>query len=493
VLAEAAKVVQSSQDPASRAYTLATITKAQAWAGDREGAFTSARQAAAAALQLDPYTQCSALIEIAWARSVAGDREGALNVLRLAMKSAEALGKDDWRELGLLRWIATSRFDLGDRHAAMATTGKMSEIALAKPDQGSNRAAYLSDVVLAQTYVGEFDGAFRTVATASVDGQYIQGQLFGVMATAAAAEYAFYHQPHKTLGSDDRKLRLQALQQIIKSVESFECTGEKPYASLAIALAKLGDQESALRLAHKIGNGPLKHAHTFDPSVPPWVLSVIGAEQAKSGHVDQACATLREAVDLLLRAPELSSRRHLVEIASNQALVGEFVGALKTAEAVDPEQSVRTLVDIAEKERESGDQKGAHATLQIALEKAGLQLHTPPEPSQPEGVATKATVANGEGKSVRVSRLDLTRRWMDMQLRQIAAIHAKLGDLKAAVETLNLITREDDKKTAAGQIAEARAKAGDFEGAFTWALSLEPATVRVSALAGLAHGTLIRP
>ena len=161
LLNDAAKVVQSSQDPASRAYTLAEITKAQARAGDREGALTSARQAAAAALQLEPYARCAALIAIAWARNAAGDNKGALDVLRLAIKSAEALGKDDWREIGLLRWIATSQFDFGDRDAAMGTTGKMSEIALSRPDRGGNRVAYLSDVVLAQTYIGDFEGAFR--------------------------------------------------------------------------------------------------------------------------------------------------------------------------------------------------------------------------------------------------------------------------------------------------------------------------------------------
>ena len=375
-------------------------------------------------------------------------QRSALNVLRLAVNSAEAVGRTDWRQIFLLRMIATSQFDLGDRNAAMATTQKMSEIALAKPDRGSNRAAYLSDVVLAQTYIGDFDGAFRTVAAANADGQYIQGQLLGVMATGAAAEYAFSGQPHKTLGLGDRKLRRQAMERIIMSIESFECTGEKPYASLAVALAKLGDLETGLQLAHQIGTGPLKHPHTFDPTVPPWVLSVIAAEYAKSGHPDRARETLREAVDLLRCAPQRSSR-YLGEIASNQAEAGDFVGALKTAEAIDPEQSVRTLIEIAQKLRESGDKKGALATLQIALEKAELQFRTPPQPPQAEGVASKAAVANGEGKPVPPSSPDVTLRQRDNQLAQIAALHARLGDLKAAVETLASITRKDYQGWAA--------------------------------------------
>jgi hypothetical protein len=203
------------------------------------------------------------------------------------------------------------------------------------------------------------------------------------MATGAAADHASYLQPHKALSLEDRKLRRQALERVIKSVDSLECTGEKPYASLAVALAKLDDLETALQLAHQIGKGPLKHPHTFDPTVTPWVLSVIAAEHATSGHPDRTRETLREAVDLLRRAPKLSSR-YLGEIASNQAEAGDFVGALKTAEAVDHEQWVRTLIEIAEKQRASGDNKGARATLQFALEKAEFQLRRlAPRPAMP--------------------------------------------------------------------------------------------------------------
>ena len=73
ILREAAQAVQSSPDPASRTYALVEIVKAQARAGDKEGALESARQAATSALAQDPYAQSSALVAIAWARIARDD------------------------------------------------------------------------------------------------------------------------------------------------------------------------------------------------------------------------------------------------------------------------------------------------------------------------------------------------------------------------------------------------------------------------------------
>ncbi len=112
ILHEAAHAIQSSPDPSSRVYALVEIGKAQARAGDKEGAIASARQAAAAALALDPNARCWALLAVAWARDKAGDRSRALDVLRLVKRNAEATGTE-FEHVLILGFVAGSQCDLG--------------------------------------------------------------------------------------------------------------------------------------------------------------------------------------------------------------------------------------------------------------------------------------------------------------------------------------------------------------------------------------------
>ena len=55
----------------------------------------------------------------------------------------------------------------------------------------------------------------------------------------------------------------------------YEFEEEKPYIDLAIAWAELGDFDSALRIAHRIGKGPVRFANTIDPAGVVYVLSTI--------------------------------------------------------------------------------------------------------------------------------------------------------------------------------------------------------------------------
>jgi RNA polymerase sigma factor (sigma-70 family) len=483
ILREAGVAVQTSPDPGSRAYALIEIVKAQARAGDKEGAMESARQAAAAALALDPNGQCWALAALAWARAGADDREGALNVLRLAKKRAEAIGTD-WGPSVVLRIVAGSQFDLGARDDARATIQSMNDIALAIPALANDRLGPLSNLVIAQVYTGDFEGAFRIVEGAGAGNQYLQGQLLGEMADAAAANATFYLQPRKSLGPEERKGRRSLLERIAKALEPFAFAEEKPYVQLAIASAMLGDFEGALRLAHRIGKDPIQHPHAIDQTDTPYVLAVIGGYQGKAGHRGEARATLREALDLIRHDPRLSSR--LAQVAWGQAKAGDFAGALKTLESVDPQERIRSLIEIAEGQDEAGDHEGARTTLRLALGEAERRPRTP-EP--PRGTNLPAPPVRADSKVVSP---DPALQSKDAALAQIAAIQAKMGALDAAVAAFRSITLEDHKGWAARDIAEARTKAGDAEGTLMWALSLEAPAVRAWALRGLAMGVRAR-
>jgi tetratricopeptide (TPR) repeat protein len=487
VLREAARAVQSAPDPASRTYALVEIIKAQGRADDKEGALQSARQAAAAALALGPNPRCWAFVAIAWARSVAGDREGALNVLRLARRHAEEIGTD-WGQVQALRMIATSQFDLGDPAAAKDTIAKMREIALAIQPRGNNRVGPLSALVSAQTYVGDYDGAFRDVEAAGAGDHYLQGQLYGEMASAAHADAGYYLQPRKELSEEDRRIRRRVLDRIARAVEPFELAEEKPYIQLAIGLARLGDFEAALQFAHRFGKGTIKYPHTIDLTATPYILSAIGGYQGKAGHLAEARRTLQEALDMVQRDPALAARR-LGQVALGQAEAGDAAGALKTVESLEPEQRVRFLMEMAEGQEKRGDMPGSRATFRRALDEAQRCLRMPlPQPAPDR--TPKGIIRDADGKVIPRDRADPEVQRKDDLLAQMVKFHAKLGDLPAAVETFGSIKAEIYRGWAARDIADARSKVGDAEGTLAWALALDTPSERAWALRGLAAGAL---
>jgi tetratricopeptide (TPR) repeat protein len=490
ILREAAQAVRSAPDPSSRVYALVEIIKAQGRAGDREGAVESARQASAAALAMAPGPQSWALIAIAWARSGAGDREGALNALRLARKHAEEIGTD-WGQAQALRMIATSQFDMGDPAAAKDTIAKLSKVALAIEPKGNNRVGPLGSLVMARTYVGDHDGAFRDVETAGAGDHFLQGQLYGAMASAAASGSGYYLQLRKTFGEADRKARRQVLDRIARAVEPFELAEEKPYIELAIGYGQLGDFEAALRFAHRFGKGTIKYPHAIDLTATPYVLAAIGGYQGKAGHRAEARRTIQEAVEMVRRDAALAARR-LGQVALGQAEAGDVSEAITLLESLGAEQRVRFLTEMAEEQEKSGDLAGSRATFRRALEEAGRCLRAPP-PQPARDRAPKGILKDADGKVVPFQRADPAIQRRDDLLAKIVEFHAKLGDLRAAVETFRSVTGEDYRGWAARDIAEARSKAGDADSALAWALTLEPPSVRTWALRGLASGALVRP
>lgn len=473
VLREAARAVQSVPDATSRAYALAEIIKAQGRAGDKEGALESARQAAAAALALDPRPRCWALVAIAWARSTAGDRDGALNTLRMASKHAESID-NGWDQADALRMIATAQFDLGEPATATETIAKLRMTALANEARGNNRLGPLTNLVEAQTYVGDADGAFRTVNEVRVADRHLQGQLYEAMVAAATADRGYYLQPPKPLNEADRKVRRQVLDRIIKAIEPFEFADERPDMQLAFGLARLGDFEAALSFAHRFGKGRIKHPSSIDLTAAPLILSSIGGYQGKAGQVAEARRTLDEALAMVQAKPRLAAQR-LGQIALGQAQAGDIAGALKSVESLEPEHRINILTEMAEEQEKRAGLASARPIFRRTLEAAERSLRAPRPDPEPEPAPDPTD-------------LELQRK--DSLLARMVKCQAKLGDLAAALETFRSIRGENYRGWAARDIADARSQAGDVEGALAWALALDVPSVRAWALRGLATGML---
>ena len=142
-----------------------------------------------------------------------------------------------------------------------------------------------------------------------------------------------------------------------------------------------------------------------------------------------------------------------------------------------------------EAQEKSGDLDGSRATYRRALEQAERSLGTPPPRPAPDRLP-KGVFTDANGKVIPPDRTDPALRPRDDLLAKSVKFRQKLGDLAAAVETFKSITGQTERGWAATDIAEARSKAGDAEGALAWALALEPPSVTTWALSGLAAGTL---
>lgn len=460
VLLEAARAAQAVPDPGERMSALLSIAQAQTWAGDKEGAVWSTAQATKAALAVNPGGRCRALTAVAWLRAGAGDRVGALDLLRTARQHADGIDAG-WQRVGVLRSVAGSQLDLGDRHAYADTVRAMRDFV--PPKGGGNRFARrisLSEVVGAMAYAGDFEDAFRTVEDAGAGDRYVQGGLYGAIAEAATADSASYPYRPRSFGPKERAARRRVLDRIEKAVEPFSFAEDKPpYVELAIATAKLGDFDEALGLARRFDKDPIERANGIDLTAGPCILSVIGSYQAKAGQLEKARETFREALHLIARDPKLA--KCLGQVAEAQAEAGDYAAALKTVEGLDARQRPGVLSRAAENLDRSGDREGARTAARLALaeaERAGL------------------------GK--------LDARSKDDVLTETAFLRARLGEVEAATAAFQTITGEDNRGRVASAVARARAAAGDVRGALDWALRVDPPSARGSALSGLGTGTL---
>jgi tetratricopeptide (TPR) repeat protein len=491
VLRDAARAAAPEGATKDNARVQLQIARAQARAGDRDGALATARRVSEIAEDLTPRAAASTLFDLAYIRDAAGDREGALKELARAdrfpddksggVQTPLGTNRYDWFPARLL--IADALYDLGQVEAARATSQVMAAGVASFP-KNSDRLGPAGELVKLQIKIGDVDGAFRTSDQADQAVPHNKGHVLRDIAQAATSGSHGFLLHRKELPPEERAARLPILKRVEETAEGYEFEEQKPYVDLAIAWATLGDFDSALRIAHRIGKGPIRFANAIDPAGIVYVLSAIANMQARAGCKAEAAATIREVLDLLERRPGLG-QGHFEQVAGAQLAAGAAVGAAKTMELAGPEGQVRWLSGIAQEQAKAGDRDAARATLRRALDEAErlLDTHAPP-PTPFEEEQRRLFPANFSADRG-LARKDSIRG-------QIAEIHARLGHPDAATTFLRKITPGTwPSRFSAQSIARARAEEGDLEGALNWAMTLEP-PLRVEALRGLAEGVADR-
>jgi tetratricopeptide (TPR) repeat protein len=473
VLRDAASAIIPRGDDVAVVRALTEIARAQARAGDTEGAVTTSRRASKAAAALRKISErFYALIEVGRVRAESGDRAGGRDDIQRARAAVDEV-VDLGDRLGVWREVASAQARSGDRQSADATIRDMRQAILEAP-AAAGRFGSLGEVVAAEAEVGDFDGAFRTVEAADKVGLQ-KGALLGLIAQKVAASVQGAPHAGEAIGQAQRQAARRALDRVAKEADSIVREDNKPVVPLALAMAELGEFEEALRITHRFFKSTGGRFTQVDSTPQAFVLSRIASAQGKAGRLDDARETFREALEKGLVLAASSPAYALDEIALDQIVAGDIPGALKTLDTGPIRQRTNVLTALAKAQASVGDADGARASYRRAiLDLYRLRLELPPPPTPPVGHTP--VIDNSHH-----------RRGNNL-LARLAAIQALSGDVKTALRTLDTIDGDETKAVAVSEIARARASTGDADGALSWAVTLSPRLVRIAALQGLATG-----
>jgi RNA polymerase sigma factor (sigma-70 family) len=344
------------------------------------------------------------------------------SVLKQALEAAEKARQPE-RKVRALLAVAEVQTRAGDRSGALRTLGNALRAARAVPD--NNRAGVLALVAGAQAEAGDVEAARKTARDAD---HALASRLIAVaLARAGKAREAV-----RTIGLIDAKVwwaRANGLQEIIA------------------VLAGAKDWDGA-RAALKAVEGELSRVGA---------LAELAKGQARAGKKEEARKTLDEARRLI--DGFLNDRRGKEDRAD-----GLYGVAHAEAEAIDLKTALLTAQSIPD----------------ILLRDVFGEVLTYPFR---ERALVERSARSGDFKAARKAADAIDGKYQGGYqkgycLRLIARSQAEARDVKGALETADAIEHEFHKAAAYAEIARARARLRDRDGAaetFTRALELAEA------------------
>jgi hypothetical protein len=422
----------------------------------------------------DRQEKLTTLIRIATVQNETGDAAGALKTCRAALEIARGL-RDERTKLTMLATGALTQAEAGDR-AAAAETMKLARRA-ADGMRGARQKVYaVTRLVRAQALLGDYEGALRT---ARESGEH-----------QASALMFFARSLHKP----DKPAARKALREAVEMMKSLpENERHQHLPDLAAAQARVGDLPSALQTVDLLDAatwkvlglravaiaqaqtgdvaGALQTLKSMERAAPgggragapnqlaAGVLEAVARAQAKAGDkvgAEAMLKALRPIVDDLyarearfagrpgMRAPNGSGQAERLErtIAVTQYQIGDVAAARRTALGSKSELGkAGALLDVGEAAAAAGKRAEAREFLRAAAQAAETMRPGP-----------------GPGDRPRVSRKNRI-------LWQLAQQQAKVGDVREALRTAELIDVDGEREIALESVAPAQAAAGDVQGA----------------------------
>lgn len=431
-------IALAKEHPQPGSWTLTTIATAQAKAGDATGAKeTFAAAAREANGDLGGRADARTLWRVGHFQADCGLNDAAKESLRSAAKKQPNVvgdfNKDNWT-LSTYSELIKDQAKIGAREDASETAKRMLEFAekhFKATNIGNARTVNAPTIAAALAAAGDFEGAFRWA-----EGVDSRGNVLGEIAEAAS----------KSLPREEARRFVHEVAGRLVALTNADET-YFAHSDLAEARARIGELEAAKASALSIGAGPTRVNYDMTDG-QPYALSRIAAVQIASGDYAGARETLREGYRTINDHPAMRGRDgRYSQIAWGQVAIGDLDGAKKTVDAMSGQRS-DTLARIARAEAAAGKTAEARKTLAAALADAGLTVEKPPAPN-PDLVKAPGVTVN----------MDASARIM------LAQVQATAGDVPAALKTVRSIDDPNSQRTGLQRVVEARAVAGDLEGA----------------------------
>jgi RNA polymerase sigma factor (sigma-70 family) len=457
---EAVALARAKPMPSS--WCLTTIARAQAMAGDLDGAratFADAAKEAEGAFGGAAYPWN--VWRVGHFQAECGLKEEARATLQRAVKAMPGVmgdhQKDSWTVRNLAM-IVEDQAKLGAREDARKTVELLLEFSKKYFESSPIRNARDVDapqIAAALAAAGNFEAAFRWS-----EGVDRAGNVLGEIAEAAS----------KCL---DRESARRFVREAAERLAKMQSADETYFglSDLAEAQARLGDVEAAKRLAKAIGEGPSRAGYDMTDGQPYALIRVAGV-QRQAGDTAGAKDTLRDAFRSVSEHSHMRGRdgRYL-QITYGQIANGDFDGAAQTVGAMEGERS-EPLASLARAYAAVGDETATRTTFARALIEARRTAKDPPSPN-PE-LAKMPGVSQNMPAAARMG---------------LAEIQAMAGDVPGALKTVRSIDDQNYQRFALERVVSARATAGDVAGALRLGLDeSKTPEERRSALEGLGRG-----
>jgi RNA polymerase sigma factor (sigma-70 family) len=488
-LRESIPGIEAMPSPWERGLALAAAGRAQAEAGDPEGArATLALAAKAAEAEDSPYMRLVVLARVAPALALAGDDEGARKVV--ARMTAIA---DDLPEAERPRYLgetAAAQAKSGDRAGAEATLKRAFDDLAALDD--NPRLNALIRVVQSAASAGVFDLPLDAIDALPAEQSNWKDPLLRDFCTFAVAE-----QPHaEGLGP-----ALDRARQIAETITYVVPRGNALYG-IAESQAKAGEPAMARGTAMLIYRAKDENFDNIDSL--PLALAPIAVAQAKAGDLEGARATADEAAKIALGLESYGATirgERLRRVAEAQAEIGDPDAALQTAEAIRDNnyELGLALAAVGAAQAKAGQADAARATFARARDLIGAigerkdLLGDMPDSNRDHLAAALAAAEALAGFTDDARATAELRGDHGHNLAQVAESLARSGRVSDALDVARAIDADGAKAIAMEAIAAAQADAGDLAPALDWAVSLPPGPVRAAALQALARRLEARP
>jgi tetratricopeptide (TPR) repeat protein len=440
----------------------------------------------------------------------------------------------------VLRWIVVSQASADDVPGAFKTATNIRE--------PKYKVLALSDIASAQAQLGHTREATMTfqkaqVLAASLKDLDDQALALGKIAELqdksqnhadAAHTFAQAIQVANTLPTDDEKAsvlfyigayqleagNIQTAATTLKEASRYLSTVQDESrrwmtaSQLVTSLVKVGDDQSALALAHTFTDQQ-------DRDFRSMTLEGIAIQQAKEGRIEEALKTssdierdtiregaLRAIVEAQSTQGNIQQAIHLTEtiqhnwLAKTLALLSIAKAQRKAGESAEAAQRVEQAADLFLKDVSGSPPNFVWAHIGVVeqfIEAGNLKKATEAAEVQklaPVKAQALARVAEAYAKvGDRVKAQKLLEEALELGshgfvLGQIAQSYAKIGDVPAALKAVEKIPREFDSSYALQRIADIQTRQGDHKEALKWSNVLRSPYLKSYALLGVALGIL---